>query len=378
MLYLSPMQISIWEKERFFAERDVIIVGAGLCGLWCAHHLITTNPALKILIVDRGIIPSGASTRNAGFACFGSPTELLHDAEVMGAEQMWQIAEMRYKGIRKIKQHFSAEEIDYEDCGGFECLQNSRHNVQALKEKLDWLNKGMQAITSIKETFVWANDKIKSFGLSGFDAMIENKLEGALHSGKLVMALAKKVQNLGVDMLTGIDIQHYEETGAAITLTSKQNIPLTARKMIVCSNAFTAPFLTAINIAPARGQIVVTSPIKDLPLRGTFHFDEGFYYFRNVGNRLLLGGARNTCFEAEATTSFETTTIIQEALEHFIKLHLLPSQPFDIEYRWSGIMGFTEDKQPIIKQLSDKITAIVACNGMGVALTPMIAEQLQL
>ena len=133
MLYLSPMQISIWEQESFFAERDIIIVGAGLCGLWCAHDLKLKNPALNILILDKGIIPSGASTRNAGFACFGSPTELLHDAEVMGAERMWQIAEMRYKGIQKIKQHFSAGEIDYEECGGFECLQKKKHDIRGIR-----------------------------------------------------------------------------------------------------------------------------------------------------------------------------------------------------------------------------------------------------
>jgi gamma-glutamylputrescine oxidase len=92
----------------------------------------------------------------------------------------------------------------------------------------------------------------------------------------------------------------------------------------------------------------------------------------------LLGGARNKCFEAERTTDFETTIIVQEELERFIKKHLLPDQPFDIDYRWSGIMGFTDDKQPMIKHISDKVTAIIACNGMGVALSPVISEQLQL
>jgi gamma-glutamylputrescine oxidase len=372
------MQISIWEQESFFAECDIIIVGAGLCGLWCAHDLKLKNPGLKILILEKGIIPSGASTRNAGFACFGSPTELLHDAEVMGAEHMWQIAEMRFRGIQKIKLHFSAGEMAYEECGGFECLQKGKQDIEELGEKLVWLNKGMLAITGIEETFVWANDKMKSFGLTGFEAMIENKLEGAFHSGKLMMALIKRVQSLGVNIMTSIDIQHYEERNSRIILTSKQNIPFSAKRLIVCSNAFTNQFFTDVNITPARGQIVVTSPINNLPLRGTFHFDEGFYYFRNVGNRLLLGGARNKCFEAEATSNFDTTTIIQEELERFISTHLLPSQSFDIEYRWSGIMGFTEDKQPMIKHISNKVTTIIACNGMGVALSPVIPEQLQL
>jgi len=370
------MQISIWEKESFFEVRDIIIIGAGLCGLWCAHDLMLKNPGLKILVLERGIIPSGASTRNAGFACFGSPTELLHDAEIMGAEKMWQIAGMRYKGIQKIKQHFSADVINYENCGGFECLQKEKHNIEALEERLDWLNEGMQAITGVKQTFIWANDKMKSSGLYGFDAMIENKLEGALHSGKLVQALIKKVQSLGVDIMTGIDVQHYEEKDSMVIVTAQRSIEFAAQQLIVCSNAFTAEFFTDIPVTPARGQIVVTAPIKDLSLYGTFHFDEGFYYFRNIGNRLLLGGARNKCFEAEATTSVETTPIVQEELERFIKAHLLPAQSFEIDYRWSGIMGFTEDKQPMIKHISDKVVAIVTCNGMGVALTPVISELL--
>ena len=50
-------------------------------------------------------------------------------------------------------------------------------------------------------------------------------------------------------------------------------------------------------ITPARGQIIVTEPIDDLPWTGCHHFDEGFYYFRNIGNRVLLGGARNQDFD---------------------------------------------------------------------------------
>ena len=370
------MQVSFWEQESFFSERNIIIVGAGLCGLWCAHDLIIKNPKLKILILDRGIIPAGASTRNAGFACFGSPTELLYDAEKMGTERMWQIAEMRYKGIEKIKQHFSEKQISYDACGGFECLQKEKHNLDELQDKLTWLNAGMEVFTGEKETFIWANNKLHSLGLSGFDAMIENRLEGALHSGKLIQALTRKVQSLGVDIMTGIEVQHYEEKDSEIILVAKQNVSFTTQRLLVCSNAFTSQFLTDINITPARGQIVVTSPINNLRLRGTFHFDEGFYYFRSVGNRLLLGGARNKSFEAENATAFETTAIIQEELERFIRAHLLTDQSFDIDYRWSGIMGFTEDKQPVIKRVSDKVTAIIACNGMGVALSPVISEQL--
>lgn len=373
-----PMQISIWERETFFAERDVIIIGAGLCGLWCAHDIKTKFPGYKILVVEKGAIPAGASTRNAGFACFGSPTELLHDAESMGASRMWEIAEMRYIGIRKIQEQLGTAAIGYDHCGGFECLRQDKNDLSKLQDQLPWLNVGLKEITGEKETFVWANDKLHAFGLHNFDALVENKREGALHSGKLLQALTQKVRSLGVEIFNGMEIAHYDERGGKAVLTSAEGHRLGARQVVVCCNAFTSLFPGAPTVIPARGQIMVTAPIEGMKLHGTFHFDEGFYYFRNVGNRLLLGGARNCSVAAETTQEFNTTAVIQDELERFVQKHILPGRDYAVEYRWSGIMGFTEDKQPMVKQISELVTVVVACNGMGVALSPMISQRLPL
>src|SRR5215216_7089572 len=99
--------ISIWEKESFFAPQDIIIVGNGFAGLWSAFYLKKKNPNLKITIIDRGVIPTGASTRNAGFACFGSLGELIHDSEQMGTDKMLELVEMRFHGLERIQKYFS-------------------------------------------------------------------------------------------------------------------------------------------------------------------------------------------------------------------------------------------------------------------------------
>src|SRR5687767_7344918 len=96
---LQFIMISIWEKETFFAPQDVLIVGSGLVGLWSAFLMKRKSPDLKITILERGMIPTGASTRNAGFACFGSLSELVYDARAMGTEKMLQLVEMRYEGL---------------------------------------------------------------------------------------------------------------------------------------------------------------------------------------------------------------------------------------------------------------------------------------
>src|SRR5688572_19776041 len=112
--------LSIWEKESFYAGRDIIIIGAGLSGLWSAYHLKKLKPSLSITIVERGLIPSGASTRNAGFACFGSFTELLHDLELMGEDKMLQLVNMRYQGLQQIMKSFNPAETGFTLCGGYE------------------------------------------------------------------------------------------------------------------------------------------------------------------------------------------------------------------------------------------------------------------
>src|SRR5215208_3716351 len=106
------MQFSIWEKETFFAPQDIIIAGSGFVGLWSAFYLKKKHPKLKITIVDRGLIPTGASTRNAGFACFGSLSEVVHDAQTMGTDKMLHLVEMRFKGLEKIQKFFDRD-IDF-------------------------------------------------------------------------------------------------------------------------------------------------------------------------------------------------------------------------------------------------------------------------
>jgi len=158
---------SIWEEESFYAAQDVIIAGAGLVGLWTAFELKSRKPKLKVTIVERGIIPTGASTRNAGFACFGSPTELLHNATILGEEDMWRIVDMRYKGIKKIRKTFSDKQIDFDNCGGYECY-NNMDVIENITSRLTWLNKGLKNITGEKNSLAFANRKLKKFGLCGF------------------------------------------------------------------------------------------------------------------------------------------------------------------------------------------------------------------
>jgi glycine/D-amino acid oxidase-like deaminating enzyme len=367
------MQLSAWEKESFFAPQDIVIIGSGLVGLWCARELAIHRPGTKITILERGFIPAGASTRNAGFSCFGSPTELLNDVALLGADRMWEIVEMRYQGMQKITQVFNEDLIDYERSGGYEVYTNPRN--ETFSAQVEWLNQGLHRISGREQCFTWADSKLGEFGLHGFASMIENELEGFLHSGKLLQALVREVQNLGVQVFAGAAVSGWEQFNGKISVDCKGGWSFSTERLLVCTNAFTSLLCPGVRVLPGRGQVILTSPVPGLKLRGAFHFEDGFYYFRNLGERVLLGGARNKAFETEQTTSMDTSEAIQSALEDFVATHILPGGAFTIEQRWSGIMGFTDDKQPILQKVDDRVYIAVSCNGMGVALAPIIAEK---
>jgi len=90
---------------------------------------------------------------------------------------------------------------------------------------------------------------------------------------------------------------------------------------------------------------------------------------------VLLGGARNVAFEAEATSEMELSAPIQQELEALLKEVILPGREFSIEHRWAGIMGFTERGLPEVRMASERIALGFGCNGMGVALSADIAAE---
>src|ERR1700722_10499202 len=294
------MALSIWEKESFFAPADIVIAGSGLVGLWSAYYLKRKAPSLSITVVERGLIPTGASTRNAGFACFGTLTEMAAGIREMGEDQFLELTEMRYKGLRKISKAFKDKEIGFQREGGYELVVNADGNE--LRSQIDVFNRLLKKITGKQKIFSLQNEKISRFGFAGIQHLIANNYEGQLHSGKLCQALLRLVQSMGVSVLNNTEITGYEKVHGQLLLHTTQAPPLLSSQLLVATNAFARQLLPQLDVTPARGQVIVTSPIDNLPFRGTFHFDKGFYYFRNLGERVLLGGARNKAFDEETTS----------------------------------------------------------------------------
>ncbi len=367
------MHPSFWERDAML-DADFIVIGGGIIGLHTALELRERRPQDRIVILERGLLPAGASTRNAGFACFGSLTEILSDLDALGDAAVLALVERRWRGLARLRKRVGDEAIAYEEFGGFDLLFDS--HLGAL-QRLDEVNRKLRPlfgrdVFSVDESALAAS----RFGPQA-KALVKNPLEGQVHSGKLMRALARLAAAQGIEIHTGAQVQKLEESGGEVQVhvARGNDAVFRAPRVAVCTNGITGELLCDTGIAPARGQILVTEPIAGLPWRGTYHVEQGFYYFRNVGNRVLLGGGRNLAIDAEATTDMALTDTIQSALERLLHETILPGREVRVEHRWSGVMGFAADKQPIVRMLSDHVALGFGCNGMGVALGAEIGSQ---
>jgi len=366
---------SYWEKTAFIDNADVIIIGSGLVGLSAALHLKKKAPTLSVLVLERGFLPTGASTKNAGFACFGTVSEQLAYLARSSADDVAKMVNYKWRGLQRLRQNLGDENIDYRQHGGYELFfENDAERACESIARIDELNNLLKDAIGASDIYSVANAKIADFGFKGVSQMIYNPFEGQLHTGKMMRALLNKVYDLGVLVLNGCEILKIENTDSAVCLETSQGNFKTC-KVILATNAFASQLFPGLNVIPGRGQVLVTKPVKGLKLKGTYHFNEGYYYFRNIDGRVLFGGGRNLDFNAEATWEFGQTDPVKNQLGAYLRDIILPGQHFEIDYWWSGIMGFGEDISPIVKQVEPNIFCAVRCNGMGVAMGSLVGEE---
>ncbi len=362
------MDLSFWEKDVFFPQFDALIIGSGLVGLNAAIHLQELQPSWRIAIVERGSLPLGASTRNAGFACFGSPTELLGDLEAMGEDKLFALVEKRFRGIQLLRKRLGDDQIGYQPEGGYEVfLAEDQLAFEAASEKLPYFNQMLFPIFNEK-AFSVEDKKCKELGINSFQHLIAAPFEGMIHPGRMVQSLLDWAKQKNISFFNGLTIDSIEAENKGFCLPTQAGFALHSKRVLVCTNGFSKQLLPAIALRPARNQVILTEPIPGLKVRGCFHYKEGYVYFRNVGDRLLLGGFRHLDPSVETTTEFGYSPNIQRALEDFLYTHLLPEKSISITHRWSGIMGIGPTKEPILEEVMPGLWAAIRLGGMGVAI----------
>lgn len=366
------MNLSYWEYKTWLSNVDFTIVGSGIVGLNCALQLRKLYPTAKIIVLEKGMLPQGASTKNAGFACFGSLSEILDDLNTHSEQEVIQLIKRRCEGLQLLRATLGDTTIYFQQLGGYELFTKEDSALYELclaqKETVNQLLKPIFKDTVFSEV----DNKFQFQNIQ--ENYIFNQFEGQIDTGKMMDSLLQKVLSSNIQILNSVTVKNFSESENSVHIQTN-HFDFHTKKLLIATNGFASQLLDE-NVQPARAQVLITKPIPNLQIKGTFHLDKGYYYFRNIDDRILFGGGRNLDFKGEETTEFAQTELIQQKLEELLKTTILPNTKFEIEHRWSGIMGVGTQKKAIVKPLSKRVFCGVRLGGMGVAIGSLVGKEL--
>ena len=353
---------SYWESKGWLNDLDAVIVGAGIVGMNAALRLTVLNPQWKVLVVDRASI-GGATTRNAGFACFGSPSELLEDWKALGPEGTIALVQQRWEGLKVLRETCGDEALQYRACGATEAFTDQDQFDQVVAA-LPMLNEALTPVLGAAP-FVIAKHHQKS-GLQGLTGAISSPLEGDLDTASMALALRSRMQQRGVNVLSGaaVEVLTPENKGWAVKTTQGS---IRARHVLVANNGWAANLLD-LDVQTAPNTVLVSQPLADMVLRTTMHHDRGYVYAREVDGRLLIGGGRHW----DCTSEEERTA----RLVSWAQMHIEGASNMEVKYRWVGQLGVGSQRAPIVESVKPGLHVGVRLGGMGVAIGTAIGQKL--
>lgn len=368
--------LSYWERETLLQNPDVAIIGSGIVGLAAAIHVKTLNPQLRVIVLERGPLPIGASTRNAGFACFGSLTELLDDLTRMSEDEVLAVVEKRWTGLQRLRSLVGDEALDFHPHGGYEMFVDEEEAIfQECAARIPDFNQKIGRITGHSEVYKVVDERLPRFGFAGVRHLILNQPEGQVHTGRMMAALLEKARAAGVLIFNGVGVRRFEDSSQGVELETEFGWTLRAQRVLVCVNGFARQLLPQLEVTPARNQVLITRPIAGLPVEGCFHYDRGYFYFRNIDGRILLGGGRNLDLETEKTDQFDANELIRNALVQLLHEVICPGRRVEIDTWWTGILGLGPVKKPIVERISPNLAVAVRLSGMGVAIGTLVGQE---
>ena len=379
------MSVSYWQKNKSpgHLNVDVVIIGAGLSGISDAYWLNKLAPYLKIMVVDKGAVGSGASGRNAGFITCGSADHFSNMTSSYGekkATEIWKFTEDNHKLlIKELGYNILLQECEYKQQGSW-TLAASEHEADTIKNAVAKLKEKNVEVYwkqeyEIEERF--RNNELFSPCVTGFHGGAHYMDDAEVNPIKLIEVMKRKMCNT-VKIVTYEEVHEITEYRGRLQVNTN-NLLIETDSVVLATNAWSSQLFSYFEdkIFPTRGQIIVTEPVDMFlePCYCSFVLD----YFRQLKDgSVLIGGFRNTDVEKEVGFSDEINPQIHEKLQDFLNKHFPILRNVPIKHRWAGVMGFSKDGYPMVGSLPEdpRIFFTGGFTGHGLGFTFNIGKTL--
>jgi gamma-glutamylputrescine oxidase len=391
---MFDLKTSTFSSSNIDLDYDIIIVGGGVYGLSLGCTILERQPSKSVCILERGILPMGASSRNAGFGTFVGYIEFVNEVESKGWERASKDMLDRYTGLQMLLKRVNNDPEIVKLTGCYDIIyEQDIGKLDRLEEINDRLrNLFPGGLFSLRRDMI----PILQMDNGPVRALVHNPLEWQINTGKFLIRLMKQFQSMGGIYLTACEVtSHYlllapsspnqsgnrrnaSSTYAGVNIkdpTGKgPDHTLKCKTVIFCINSFAKTLVKNSTIVPGRGQVMITKPIPTLNFESNFFADYGYYYMRTVNGRILLGGARHLQRDIEETHEFVNTPFYKDHLPNKLR-EFFPRMKFEVDFFWSGIMGFNSNSgQYTIEKIDEGVFSVFGCQGNGMCLTTYVTS----
>ena len=279
-------------------EVDVVIVGAGLTGLWTAYYLARRDPTLSIAVVEKDVAGFGASGRNGGWMSALFPATAAKLAALPGSSRDAAIALERAMraGIDEVERVVKTEGIDCDFHHGG-TLTFARASTQLERARAHVAEAHAWGMTDADLRLLDPAETTEHGRASRVLGSTYTPHCARVHPARLVRGLAACVERLGVTL--------YEQTPVTMVEPSRVTTDcgaVRASYIVVATEGFSAAIPGARErhpVAPVYSLVVATEPLSDAVLADVGLDDfPTFSDYRNLiiygqrtaDNRLVFGG----------------------------------------------------------------------------------------
>ena len=329
-------------------DADVAIVGAGFTGLWTAYYLKRTDPALRIVVVEKDVAGFGASGRNGGWCSDLFPASWTTIGRANGRDAALAMKSAMRDSIEAVADAVRVEAID---------CDFHRGGTLAFARSLVQLDRARSAVTASREwgdsaddfRMLDADEVAELTGVSGTLGASFTPHCAAIDPAKLVRGLADRVSAAGVDLH---ELTEATEIRPHRVVTDHGTVR--ADVVVRATEAYTSALPgSRRDLAPVYSLIVATEPLSDdlldrvgLADRQTFtdHRHLITYGQRTADGRLVFGG-RGTPYHygSRIRASFDRDPAVFASLERTL-VHLFPAlSGVRFTHRWGGPLGVARD-----------------------------------
>ena len=368
---------------------DVVIIGAGLTGCATAFWLQRLYGRSSVIVDARGLA-GGATGRNGGHlwpnpkSDFERITveELLSFIEAEGIE-----CDLTHDGAVALERCAPEEGVEYHDAAGDPEVGEGEDEDWGETPVLD-----AAACTARLQTDAFTEatlyDGARQFYPAKVAAALLRASEATLYAPVRVLSLEAVEASSAAESAE----DHTDPEASGTTLVTTDRGVVRARSVVVCTNGWAAELLPELadHLVPCRNQVVMTAPVPAALAWevGALSVDSDvgareLYMIRRPDGRLCLGGAR--ALEPGAAVGSTDDASLSADVGAYLRRFLREAFPrlgeVRIEAEWTGVLGFTRDKKPLVGLVRPNVFVGVGfcghgmpqCTGVGKALAQMVA-----